>query len=173
MFLIVFYVFLAMLLFAGVGKGYSELQSKKTYALSKKEVKKFSWASKQLIQEYNALPDGNRPLGDITYPLSALDTKYGGAEKVTKHFAKTRNGYEHSYTDYRWHNCNCRYDCKMKDYKEMHDGIAGIKSALATQEHAMLMAGVESGLSEAASIAERLRQERELIEDTTKELTAR
>jgi hypothetical protein len=176
--MIVVYVIMMLLFLAAAGRVATiELTSRKTYSVGYKAQAEYSDASLEILKAYNALPKANRPVGDMTYMLKALDTKHT-IKDVDGHFSTTeynRSRGKHI-TEFTW-NCNCsRYSyretkCPFKEYVQIKDGINDIGLALEAQQHAMKIAGVESGLSDAADMAERLREEAEIITKVTKELT--
>lgn len=123
-------------------------------------------AAKRLVKEFNALPSASRPLFDMEELVKALDIKHGDIEKIDNHFYD----YPHDFT---W-KCMCRQHnraCRYPDYQNLHLEIEGIGKALAEQEHALKVAGVQASLDQIQELTQTLRQERELIESVTKELT--
>jgi hypothetical protein len=162
-----------------LNRGIKELDSRKTYALPTKEVNNYSWAARQVLKNYNALPPANRPAGNITHMLTALDIKYG-KDNVDGHFGDYQyvyHGGSRNRTFVKQWKCNCRSygggRCKHYEYKEVLDAIQEIQQALAEQAHALELAGVESGLTQAASLAQQLREEKQIIEKVTRETVSR
>lgn len=147
-----------------------EISRRKTYGLGRKERKSLSRPSLMLVKEYRALPLNNRPYENILNIVKALDVKYG-IKEVTSHFS--RSGYEGG-SVHTW-NCRCyRAEvCPHKEYLYLHGGISKIAEAIADQQHALEVAGVEDGLSEVEELTNRLREEHEIIQQVTSALTQR
>lgn len=164
---------LILLFIAGGMKATYELHHYQKYGLSAKKVNALSRPSKNLLEEYHALPDENRPVPNLHHALVALDTKFPNA---TNHYRASAYGYKNGKRVY-YHSwtCQCdsyyRDDCDMKDYVDIHNGIRTVRKNLAEQAHLLELHRVSGGLETAKSLAERLREEGELIETVTKELT--
>ena len=158
-----------VVLVVGAAYANSELYAHKTYGLAGKDVSNYSWPAKQILKAYHALPAGNRPAGDISAMLTALDTEHE-VKTVNEHF---ENRY-HRYDDkalYTW-NCRCYRPgiCTYKEYHEINDAIEEISKALAKQQKAMIVAGISGDLGEAKALAARLKEEREIIDSVTEGL---
>lgn len=152
-----------------VNKALADKSSVKTYGLPVAKVNEYSWASKKVLAMYESLPEANRPRANVPHILTALDTKYG-INEVNRHHTD-RYGHAHSMdscSDDPWQE---KRKCKMPEYKELWNSMKEVKNQLAAQEKAIQLAGVASGLDEIKELTEALRQEREIIKDTTKELT--
>lgn len=167
--MIFLYIILALMVLAGTAKIASEAKFRRVHSVSRKELAGRSWAGQQLIKEYYAIPESNRPYANIKAIVTALDLK-NGIDSVNTHFSKrirTRNGWRSAPT---W---DCRYVryCQFDEYKDLHNSFESITDAIAEQQHALALAGVSDGFAEAGSLMERLREEKELINTVTKELT--
>lgn len=164
-----FFLFTMMSIFVvfAVVRGILEIISRKRYRLAWSNTKAMSTAGKHLIREYQSLPVENRPRANISMIVEALDTKYNTSE-VDIHFR--RHGYDSSY--FSW-NCRCflRDRCPYREYPELHTSMKNIKDALNKQQHQLALAGVSGGLDEARELMSRLREEKELIESVTEQLT--
>lgn len=164
--LIIFLVSLGICAFAfGGGVVINERRYRKTYGLPYKMVNPLSFPSKRILKEFNSLPKDNQPYGNIYSIVKALDTKHG-KDALTDHF------YD-SYFDYEgkdpWH-CRCYRVCTYPDVDALYDSILAIKKSLEAQEHAIKVAAVQGGLDDALELVERLKQENDLVKDTTKQL---
>lgn len=165
-------ILVSIMVLAGAGFGgrrlKRELDTKKVYGIGYKERVPLSYPAEWVLKAYNELPKANRPFGNIHNIVKALDVKYG-VDSVNSHFSGYR-GNTHS-----WDMCECSYygnrGCNYGEYKDMYDEIVNIKLALAEHEHALAVAGVENGLQMTEQFMEALRQERQIITETTKELT--
>lgn len=165
-------------------KNHKALSTSKPNAL---KAEKFSSASATIIKAYNDLPEEHRPAYDIKAGLRALDTKHG-LETVTAHFVH-RSRYSH-YDDlaFSW-SCSCIWnefdyeytqheEClHFPEYKALYDSIDDIgdslrarEQAILAREHQMVLAGIESDLRSIDEITQALRNERDLIDNVTKEI---
>ena len=127
-----------------------------------------SWATKTLLEEFKALPDGHRPYteDELRESLIALDKKYT-IEVVNAHFEY----YPLSGWSGWWSACQmARAKCEMPQYYELHKAIASITLAVANQKHALMMAGIQDELSRTDELTKRLREEAEIVNDVTKQL---
>lgn len=136
----------------------------KTYGIGPSQVKSLSWPSKQILNYYNQLPKENRPLPDIVPMLRALDIKNDG---VNNHF--THHDYDSSRKS--WDCCYDRQFCMGKEYHKLRENIHSIQASIKDQQLALKMKGVEGDLENVQMLTERLREEREIIDSVTKELT--
>lgn len=152
-------------------------QARKPKALPKDELKGVSWAGRQIVKAYQSIPEANQPGYDIVDVVKALDVKYDKA-LADAHFVDNL-GYAN------W-TCFCRRverrmyaptrfspttrKCEFEEYRALYNDIQSLKASLDAQEHALKVAGVAGSLENAKSLTERLRQERELVEQVTKEL---
>lgn len=171
---IIFMVLMFVASFYGTRKTIVAVSHNRKYGLSPAKYKALSAPSKQILQEYRALPEQNRPVPNIYNILTALDTKHRDA---TAHFMRSRYSYAkskeiHSFT---W-DCGCydyrgREACGHTEYKNIHNGIKEVTEKLATQKRQIELARVEGGLQDAKELTERLRDERNLIHEVTQELT--
>lgn len=144
------------------------------------ELKGVSWAGRQIVNAYRSIPETNQPGYDIVDVVKALDIKHDSGE-MDRHFT---SGY--SYRPYDW-SCACvrmlessvyararrgviMDGCLGKEYRDLYNDIAALKKSLDEQERALRVTGVAGSLEDAKSLTERLRQERELVDQVTKEL---
>jgi hypothetical protein len=150
-----------------------QVRVRSQYGIGLMTHQSLSWPARQILSEYRALPEDNRPYANILEVVTALDTKYG-KDNANSHFRVS--GYESSHPS--WH-CTCnnrRYTssahtpCKFKDYKDIHLVFVEIQTAITEREHKLALQRVEGGLDAAKELTARLRAERDLIKDVTKEL---
>jgi len=146
-------------------------QHKALYGVKAKELEGTSWVGKQLVKEYNALPDNHRPYANIKTIVKALDTKYG-VDKVNNHFTTERydSNKRRRVNVPSWEHRGCYPDCSLPEYKDIHESFIQIEKALAEQQYKFAVAGVSDALHAAADLTTRLREERDLIRQVTKEL---
>lgn len=152
--------------------GVRELHSRKKYAIPYHKVRALSWPAKQLLTEFNALPKANRPYTNMHRVVTALDVKHGVSE-ANSHFGERRHYYDGaSGVRHHWNAHRCYYrGCKFIEYQELHDGMVEIREALEAQAHALKMASVSGMLDEVKELTQRMREESNLIETVTKEIT--
>lgn len=156
----------------GTHFGLAAIKSRNTYGLSLTEAKQLSWPARQVIVQYLNLPEANRPHANIQAVVKALDTKHT-VEKVNAHFIKKGRGFDsmgystNTYTP-SWA-CGCVGACKFQEYRTLHTTMTEIEQALAEQEYAMALAGVQTGLDAVAELTERLREEKKIIHEVTVE----
>lgn len=164
--MIILYIFLIAIatVWGGIYGGLN-LAAHKRYGISARSANKKSNPSIRIIEEYRKLPAENRPYGNIVHMLDALDTKYG-VEAVDSHFDKSY----HDHYVFSW-SCPCYRECVYYEYHDIHKALTEIKAAIAEREHATQMASLSGGLSMVEEFTERLRQERDLITDVTKEIS--
>jgi|SRR6478735_3282333 len=125
--------------------------------------------AKRIKKQYDELPSANQPYSNILYILKALDTKHE-VDAVNSHFSERyRRSYDKVQYRFNW-NCGCYRQCTYNDYKELNKALSDIQDALDQQRRALEVAGVSDGLSQAESLTEHLRRERDLINEVTKEL---
>lgn len=133
------------------------------------ELSTFSDPSKAILKAYNALPEANRPYGDIRSVLHAYDVKYG-IKEANEHFGT----YDYDLgSRFSWECLDKRYgySCDYAEYQKLNKAIKEIQKALDDQQKAIEIAGVQDGLEEAQRLMAELRREKEIITETTKELT--
>lgn len=176
--MIIFAVLLLIAVITGGFKVRSELGYRQTYGLPSSEGKELSYPARWLLEQYYELPEANRPYGDMKRIVRALDVKHG-VDTMNSHFAgykyvsgRQRPDWSNGWTGsncYEHNNTNPR--CKGKDYLELRNAMNDISEALGEQEYALALAGVQDGIGEAKSLMEKFREEKELINKVTKELT--
>lgn len=153
---------------------------RKTKAVSAPKVK-LSWASKQIIDAYNRLPKDSQRVEGLESTLAALDEKFGIAN-VDAHFisyefphirdgriTKTFNPSEHRL--YTSRSTCVSINCKYREYVEIREDIRSVSDALIEQEKAIKMSSLKADLDNVRSIREAFRQELNIINETTKELS--
>lgn len=166
-------VLLCLATFVMVGKGGTEIVSRKSYSLPRSKVKRLSWPSQQIIKAYYKLPKESQRYGNLYYMLSALDTKYGKGS-VNSHF--TKSGYDSSTKTFsvcrpsRYRYDENRFDCNYAEYHNIKYSIDEISAAHNNRLHAIEMAGIAGGLDAVEEFTAALREERDLIKETTREL---
>lgn len=166
---LLFWMVFGIGLVVGTAHGINAIHSRKVYGLEAKKKKELSEPSKQILKQYRRLPVENRPYANLPHILEAMDIKYG-KDSVNEHFRKFNGtGYVFKWDCSCWRGSACLY----KDYRDIYSGITEIQQALVNQEHAASVAAVEGGLSAVKSFTEELRKERDLINDTTKQLSQR
>lgn len=168
----VIYPILTLLMVIAFGLWVFDVNPLKVLPTKKKQAitqKKRSWAANEVMKAYNNIPASHRPDIDLGYILDALDVKHG-IDEVYQHF----NDYPRP--DWR---CTClRYSprnaerCPFNEYRVLRKEMEGIAADLKEQEHAIQMAAVADGLSQAEAVVARLKDERKMIQSVTKELTA-
>lgn len=149
------------------------ITTRKRYGITLRQMRELSGPSRRLMKEYYILDDKHKPHGDLYPMLTALDTKYRD-ENITSHFRSY--GYEgESYFTWNCHhmtgatgNKNCPL---MPEYRNLHVEIDAIKKAARAQENALEISKHEHELGAVEDFTQRLRDERKLIDDVTKELT--
>ena len=160
-------VFIVSMLVLGLRAGIG-IRNRIVHGHSTKEIKSLSSAARQLLVEYRKMPADLRPNVDMFDIVAALDIKYGVGH-VTRHFSETvYNGG----TVFSW---NCRTHAgpcsRYPEYVNIKNEMDALRQAKADQEHALKMSGAAHGLAEAQNMIDWLRQERELVNEVTKELT--
>lgn len=144
-----------------------EIYSRKTYALPVSKARNYTLPSREILKEYNALPDTNKPYSNITYLLTALDVKYD-KDKVNRHFVSSSE-------DPGGWRCSCaragKRSCIFQEYFELKAHITAVKKAVKNQEHVVAMLGVQDGIDAIGQFKEDLARELNLINETTQELS--
>lgn len=160
---------------------YTEVQSRKTKTNQISGPKKvwLSQPAQEILDLYHTLPVDSQVM-DIEPALQALDIEAGGREFLHNHYEKKfpHPDYsslrqirhkEHSRWEYvypEW-----RAECPDKIYVPLMNQIKALVKAKAAQEKALILAGNEGGRNEIALLTERLRNEVEITNQVTKELT--
>lgn len=165
---VLFWVVMLVVTVYGGYRGVHEIGAQRKYGISAKKAQALSWPAQEIVKEYKALPKANRPYTNIHRVVSALDVKFG-VESATSHFYDRYP--DRGVCHYNWDSHRCYRGCQMAEYVALHEGMVEIREALADQEKALQIAAVSGSLSEAKELAERMRQERDLIETVTQELT--
>lgn len=129
------------------------------YGVPPKRARALSWPSKRILEKYNQLPEENRPHANIVYILEAMDTQWGGKDKVNE--LATRTGWDSSYKS--WFNV-------PRPYHTLFDDIKAIETTLEKREQDLKLIGARDGLEGAKQLTEALRREQRLIADTTKQI---
>lgn len=166
---------LVLLMVAGVtSRAGIEIHSRAAYSLPRSKVKSLSWPAKEIVKAYYDLPKDSQRYGNLYYMLSALDTKYG-KDAVNRHFMKS--GYDHTVRTFNvcrpstYRSDEGEFTCGYREYHNMKQSIDEISAAHKDRMHAIQMAGVAGGLDAVKEFTKSLREERDLINETTKELT--
>lgn len=140
------------------------LRFKAVHGFKRKSLSTASW---EIIREYKALPEDNRPFANIYLLLHALDVKHD-IDQVKYHF---RRHYDHS--SFTWE-CDCKRwhrKCSYREYIDLHVAIEEVRLALEKQQHALQMAAVAYHFDAIKELTDRLRDEKNLINTVTRELT--
>ena len=170
----ILYIILSVIMFVTILRVGHLTNFKRTHGLEKSKYTELSWPAQEIIKAYRSLPESNRPYTDIYSVVSALDLRSGGAAVATSKYSQKRRTYDGYVMESGWefHSCSrYRQKCDFCDYEEIYNGIQAVKESLAEQQHKIALAGVASGLDAAKELASRLREESELLDTVTKELT--
>lgn len=143
-----------------IGKGRIE-----SFGKPKSKPLRRSWPAKQIIKDFNSLPPEHRPDMDVEAIVESLDKKYG-ARRVDSHF-EVFNGYNYEYT---WRACRRGEDGMFPEYYDIYDAIQGVKRDLKDREHQLMLNSISHDLENVAELTRRLRQEREIISEVTKQV---
>lgn len=163
----------------------SERRAAKKTLPSKKDV--FSEPGRRIVEKSKSLPielQGD----DVAGMVKALDIKYG-IEAVNNHFrisdyapagaiaydvhGKEFPGLFKTYV-FSWQGTNtCKHlkMCKFPEYRKMAVAIEQVEIAKKEQDRALEVAGVQHDLDAIESWTNRLREEREIMNEITKELS--
>ena len=124
--------------------------------------------AKQLVKEYNELPEDNRPFPNIVELVRSLDAKHSvDARERENHFnynylehsQRTIGGYE-----FRWstgaYSCSHqeRY-CKFSEYYRLHKAIRSVKESVDAKERAVLESQHAGDTDLLVELEQRLREE--------------
>lgn len=165
----------------------SESSSSKK-SLSKKKDN-LSEPAKRVVKKAATLPV-DLQFQDVRSMVTALDIKYG-RQAVDDHFRvssyepsrKSGVSYEESGDRYpglfdeyvfSWHgdrNCKHLNGCKFPEYRRMMIAIEQVEIAREEQERALEISGIQHNLDAIESWTNRLREERSIITEITKELS--
>lgn len=135
-----------------------------------------SEVSKQILKEYNALPEESRPFLNIINILQDLD-KMTAVDSFDRrqHFnqnwlnlIKVENGGFR----FDWHTGGCshrgEYQCKFHDYYRLHTLIKEVQDAVNEKERAFAASSVDR--DSIADLEASLRSEAEITKSVTKEI---
>lgn len=150
-------------------------------ALRASQKAKLSWASRQLVKEFNDLPKDWRPAGvDILSIVKALDTKHG-RETLDAHFCewvygkfgwKTYGGKDRQHCSHsKSRGGFYEGPCPGAEHVALHREFEGIKKALAEQETRIRLSSIAGDLDALEALKQHMAESREIINDTTKELS--
>lgn len=147
---------------------------KSLYGYSKSEIEGISWVGREVIKGFNSLPENHKPYGNIKAIVTALDTKYT-IDKVNNHFKEKYYDRGSGYGEYKYRDsweCSCykHKPCAYPEYRNFIRSFIEIKEAVANQQYRLAVAGQSDALNEAEALTVRLREEKELIDQVTKEL---
>lgn len=172
-----------LLLFVALGVTY--LLTKR-HVLAKSTVKDtsvgLSEAGKRIMDLYMSLPVESRPNIGLRSTLKSLDEKFE-KNNVNVHFTKVTHSYMGDKSEeFNWHHhgqvefgCPNNYgrDCQYDTYITLYNEINGIKKAVDQRNRVMRQVEFDQrGLhpEDIQMITERLRAERDLIKEVTKEI---
>ena len=145
-----------------------------------------SWIGRQVMTKYNGIPEANKPVLDVRAAVVALDVKYG-ITRLDGHFQK------HSGIIFSGPRCDCtdgrnrqrndtkrhRSCVKYPEFIQLWDSMREVEGALvrlqqaeAQRERAIELAGIENDLRSVDAITEALRNERDLLVEVAREITA-
>lgn len=126
---------------------------------------KLSAPAKQLIKEYNEIPQDNRPFPDIKSLVQGLDERTSlDADSRDNHFTQhhdysgSRNFSWTPYQSYSGRRCTHK-NCAFKGYYDLHGAIYEVKASVEVKERAMREAETAHTLDEVADFTARLRDE--------------
>lgn len=120
----------------------------------------FSDPARAIIRRYDELPAEHKLDINIKAVLRAMDIKHG-VSLVNEHFNSR-------YYQLDWHSCEHK---GFKEYRDMAREIEYIQYALAERERQLAISEVQHDLDQIKVVTAALRQERQLIQQVTKELT--
>lgn len=128
--------------------------------------------ARDIIRFYRALPVDNRvgSLAELYRTLHSLDIYNGGCWKVNEHFLK--NNYSGASWDFgKDHWCDSRRCGRFSEYDALIREIHAIHESIAQRNEAIRQSSTEHAIETAKSITERLRDERRLMDEVTKEIS--
>lgn len=158
---IIFLVAAVVVILTFLGKGRIE-----SFGKPKSKPLRRSWPAKQIIKDFNSLPPEHRPDMDVEAIVESLDKKYGVHEVNSHH--EVFSGYDYEYT---WRVCRRGEVCMFPEYYDIYDAIQGVKRDLKDREHKLMLNSISHDLENVAELTRRLRQEREIISEVTKQVT--
>lgn len=147
------------------GTGAAMIGARKNYGMGILASGQLSWPAREIMKAHHALPKGNRPSDDMFEVLKAIDTRWGGSERVTKAYTYNRG------QTYRQGWDECHNGGMNKQYKNLFDSMKDIQRALDEQAQALVLSGLTHHLDTAAELVERMRDEAKNIREVTTELT--
>lgn len=131
--------------------------------------------ARTIVSEYLKLPEQNRAIGSVDYlcqTLSSLDRYVGGNNAAKEHFMEHR--YDGSTFQFgKNHNCATTYwsACVgFVEYDKIIRSIRSIADALERQKVELEKSSTGHSIEYAKAMAERLRDEANLIDTVTKEI---
>src|SRR6478735_7285473 len=134
--------------------------------------------ARDTLRLYRSLPADNRVVSEweIKSSLAALDTKANNNHKqIEKHFS--RMGWETSKYTFPQPTDKCSHlerkysgSCFYHGYTDMYREMKLVQQSLSEREREIALNRVSSALNDVSAITARFRQERELIDDVTKEI---
>lgn len=129
--------------------------------------KQRSWAARQLMTEFNALPEDHRPSIDINAVVDALDTKHT-VSVANSHF-KTAYGYSES-SQPSWDHHGCRAPCPLDDYLALHRHMKAVTNAYQNRERALEVAAQQHGFEQMKQLIDSLVSETTLLDENTADI---
>lgn len=159
--MIVLYIILMMIIVGGVGRiGYNHTPAR---ALERS----LSTPSRNLLQEYNAIPAESRPFPDLGSILKALDEKHiENTDALNKHFTtSSRRSYQSPPTlKFNWDSDSYCHGgrnrgCSFYDYYRLHKAFDDVKASLKEKERALRESRLKGSLDMIDELETRLREE--------------
>lgn len=166
--LVGFMVLAVLLIIAGILWGpdlWDALGERKIKKLSAGDGKKeLSRPSKQILIEYNRLPDEHRNFGDIEQLLRELDDKHSMDKSLLdQHFG---GGYYYRmWTETLTHCTSQHRECKLAEYWELHQAIQRIEKTIDQKKRAELLSRHASTTEQVHELTAHLNTEAEVNED--------
>ena len=152
-----------------LGEAHRFLMRSRPEALRLTQKAQLSWPSRQLVKEFNSLPEDWRPAGvDILSIVKALDLKHG-RESLDRHFCewvygkygwKTYGDKDHQFCRHR------TYHCIGNDHLALHEEFEDLKVSLAKQEARIRNIAIAGDMDALAALRERMAEYRNIIDET-------
>lgn len=134
-----------------------------------------SEVARQLVKEYDELPEESRPFPDIIPMVRGLDAKIAvDSVRRARHFderwlpytkVQQSGDYQFSWNARGAANCQHRQHCPFHEYVELHRAIMLVKKALDRKERAILASTYASDTDMIGELMTRLRDEAQLQDD--------
>lgn len=163
-----------------LGDAHKFLMRNRPDALRLTPKAKLSWPSRQLVKEFSNLPKDWRPAGvDILSIVQALDIKNGRAA-LDDHFCgyvdgsykwDTYSGKDRMHCNHSGHDGYYRERCPGREHIALHQEFDDLRKALAEQETKIQLSSIAGDLDALEALKQHMAESREIINDTTKELS--